>query len=90
MNKVKGSLFDYGGTLDTGGCHWGKMLWHAWEQAEMPVTEQQFRQAYVQVERRLGRENIIQPDDTFHKTLETKVRWQKWVWRIIRVLRMPK
>ena len=73
MNKVKGYIFDYGGTLDTGGCHWGKMLWHAWEQAEMPVTEQQFRQAYVQVERRLGRENIIQPDYTFHKTLETKV-----------------
>ena len=70
----KGYIFDYGGTLDTGGCHWGKVLWHGWQQAGVPVTEAQFREAYVHAERTLGKTPIIQPDYTFRKTLETKVR----------------
>lgn len=73
---TEGWLFDYGGTLDTGGQHWGKVLWHAYERRHMPVTEQQFREAYVHAERTLGKNPIIQPDDTFRKTLETKVRLQ--------------
>ena len=73
---TEGWLFDYGGTLDTGGQHWGKVLWHAYERRHMPVTEQQFREAYVHAERTLGKNPIIRPDDTFRKTLETKVRLQ--------------
>lgn len=76
MSKVKGYIFDYGGTLDTGGCHWGKMLWHAWQQSGASVTEQQFRQTYVQVERHLGSEPVIKSDYTFRKTLEVKVRME--------------
>ena len=71
---TKGMIFDYGGTLDTAGCHWGKMLWHAYERQQIPVTEQQFRDAYVFAERTLGRNPIIQPDDTLHRTLSTKIR----------------
>ena len=67
-------IFDYGGTLDTAGCHWGKMLWHAYERQQVPVTEQQFRDAYVFGERALARNPIIKPDDTFHRTLSTKIR----------------
>ncbi|MBR5918788.1 MAG: HAD family hydrolase, partial [Prevotella sp.] len=71
---IKGMIFDYGGTLDTAGCHWGKMLWHAYERQQIPVTEQQFRDAYVFAERTLGRNPVIKPDDTFHRTLSTKIR----------------
>ena len=71
---IKGYLFDYGGTLDTAGCHWGKMLWHAYERQAVPVTETQFREAYVYAERLLGREPLIRPDYTFHKTLAVKIR----------------
>jgi putative hydrolase of the HAD superfamily len=71
---IKGMIFDYGGTLDTAGCHWGKMLWHAYERQQVPVTEQQFRDAYVFGERTLARNPIIKPDDTFHRTLSTKIR----------------
>ena len=70
----KGYIFDYGGTLDTGGCHWGKVLWHGWQHAGVPVTETQFREAYVYAERTLGKTPIIQPDYTFRQTLEAKVR----------------
>lgn len=71
---IKGIIFDYGGTLDTAGCHWGQMLWHAYERQQVPVGEQQFRDAYVYGERTLGRNPIIKPDDTFHRTLSTKIR----------------
>ena len=73
---TKGYIFDYGGTLDTGGCHWGMMLWHAYQHIGVPVSEAQFREAYVHAERTLGRTPIIQPDFTFRQTLEAKVRLQ--------------
>lgn len=71
---TKGLIFDYGGTLDTGGCHWGKRIWHAYEKCGVPVTEDLFREAYVYAERELGRNPIIQPDYTFRKTLSVKLR----------------
>ena len=74
FDNLKGIIFDYGGTLDTCGQHWGKKLWHAYERQHVPVTEQQFRDAYVYGERTLGRNPIIKPDYTFHRTLATKIR----------------
>ena len=71
-----GYIFDYGGTLDTGGQHWGQALWHAYERHQVPVSEVQFREAYVHAERTLGSQHIIQPDFTFRQTLETKLRLQ--------------
>lgn len=69
-----GYIFDYGGTLDTGGHHWGKVIWHAYERQQVPVDERRFREAYVYAERTLGRNPIIQSGDTFRTTLETKIR----------------
>ena len=74
--KTKGYIFDYGGTLDTGGRHWGKVIWHAYEQQQIPVGEEAFREAYVYAERTLGKNPIIQSDDTFRRTLEEKIRLQ--------------
>lgn len=71
---IKGFIFDYGGTLDTRGCHWGQMLWHAYERNAVPVNEPQFRESYVYAERTLGTNPIIQSRYTFHKTLQIKVR----------------
>ena len=71
---TKGYIFDYGGTLDTGGCHWGKRIWHAYVKCNVPVSEELFREAYVYAERELGRNPIIQPDYTFRKTLDVKLR----------------
>ena len=71
-----GLIFDYGGTLDTGGQHWGQAIWHAYERHHVPVTEAQFREAYVHAERTLGRNPIIRPDFTFRQTLEKKLQLQ--------------
>lgn len=74
MNSPRAYLFDYGGTLDTGGCHWGRVLWRAWQLAGVPVGEAAFREAYVFAERTLGRGGIIGPKDTFRQTLDVKLR----------------
>ena len=50
------------------------MLWHAYQRQQIPVSEEQFREAYVYAERTLGRTPIIQSDYSFHKTLEVKIR----------------
>lgn len=73
---IKGYIFDYGGTLDTGGHHWGKVIWHAYERQQVPVSEAQFREAYVHGERTLGKNPIIQPAFTFRQTLEKKLQLQ--------------
>ncbi len=72
--ETQGLIFDYGGTLDTGGCHWGKVLWHAYQEAGVPVAEERFREAYVHGERTLAKNPIIQPDFTFRRTLDEKLR----------------
>ncbi len=74
MAPPKGFVFDYGGTIDTQGCHWGKMIWHAFERMNVPIGEDDFRDAYVYAERTLGRNPIIQTSYSFRKTLEVKLR----------------
>lgn len=71
---IKGYIFDYGGTLDTSGRHWGKVLWQAYMRHNAPITEKHFREAYVHAERTLGSKRIIMPDFTFYKTLDAKLR----------------
>lgn len=70
---IKGYIFDYGGTLDTRGNHWGKVIWHAYERCGVKVSEEQFREGYVHAERTLGKNPIIKPDFTFYRTLDVKL-----------------
>ena len=73
-NEIKGLIFDYGGTLDTGGNHWGKVIWHAYRECRVPAGEALFREAYVYAERELARHPIIQSHYTFRQTLAAKLR----------------
>lgn len=74
--KNSAIIFDYGGTLDTKGDHWGKVIWHAYERNDVPVSEPDFRDAYVFAERTLGKEDIIKSTDTFFHTLDVKLDLQ--------------
>ena len=69
-------IFDYGGTLDTDGRHWAHVLWEGYGEAGVPVTNAQFREAYVYGERALAKAPIVLPEDTFRDVLEKKVRQQ--------------
>ena len=73
---MKAYIFDYGGTLDTRGNHWGRVIWHAYERADIPVSWEQYREAYVYAERTLGRNPIVTPTWTFKKLLDVKLRLQ--------------
>lgn len=69
---VKGIIFDYGGTLDTGGRHWSWVIWDAWRQAGVGTTLEVFRQAYVYAERELARTRHILPEHDFADLLYIK------------------
>ena len=72
--KIKGVIFDYGGTLDSRGVHWSEVLWNGYLLAGVPVTKELFRDCYVAAERELAKVRHILPQDNFHVLLLKKVR----------------
>lgn len=71
---IKGIIFDYGGTLDSGGDHWSEVIWKAWEKAGVPASKEEFREAYVWAERELAKTRHILPDHNFLDLLKIKMR----------------
>ena len=75
---VNALIFDFGGTLDTHGDHWSKVIWRTYLRhgilKELQATS--FREAYVFAERSLGNGHIIRPNYTFKLTLDVKLRLQ--------------
>ena len=76
MSMIKGIIFDYGGTIDTNGIHWGEFIWEQYRLAGMDITHEEFRNAYVHGERSLAKHPIIEPTDTFHTLLRKKMLLQ--------------
>ena len=76
MNGIKGIIFDYGGTIDTDGTHWGEVIWDEYINANVGIEKPSFREAYVHGERTLAKEPIIAPTDTFRTLLEKKMAIQ--------------
>lgn len=74
LSKVKGLIFDYGGTLDSGGNHWSEVIWDAYEKSGVAVDKAEFREAYVYAERELARERHILPAHDFHDMMRIKMR----------------
>lgn len=76
LSKIKGIIFDYGGTIDSNGKHWAEVLWDAYQDQQVPVTKEQFREAYVYGERYLATHPIIEPEDNFYILLKKKTDLQ--------------
>lgn len=74
LQGVKGIIFDYGGTIDSGGAHWSEVIWTAWQKAGIAATKEEFRVAYVYAERELARTLHILPHHNFHDLLLIKMR----------------
>ena len=74
--SAKSLIFDYGATIDTNGIHWGEVILKAYENADIPVSREEFREAYVHVERMLGNQPIIRPKHTFRDVLKIKFKLQ--------------
>ena len=69
---IKGILIDFGGTIDSDGIHWLDAFSEAYALVA-DIPEPLLRDAYVHTERTLGANPIIAPDDSFCKTLQTKI-----------------
>lgn len=73
LHPLSTIIFDYGGTLDTNARHWAHVLWEGYQHAKVPVSEAQFREAYVFGERALAKAPIVKPEDNFHTVLLKKI-----------------
>lgn len=76
INKIKGIIFDYGGTIDSNGKHWAEVLWEAYQYNNTPVTKEQFREAYIYAERYLATHPVIKQNDDFGILLRKKTDLQ--------------
>lgn len=75
--KIKGVIFDYGGTLDTNGVHWFEVFCNAYRNAEVDVDKETLRKAYIFGERAMeNNSEHINPADTFRDNLKMKVEYQ--------------
>lgn len=80
ITKIKGILFDYGGTIDSNGLHWAEVIWMGYEAVQVAVTKEAFREAYVFGERTLGKNPIVKPHHTFLDMLRLKCALQiQWL-----------
>ena len=76
LSAVKGIIFDYGGTIDSNGAHWAEVLWDAYNDVNVPVTKEAFREAYVYGERYLATHPDVQPNHNFYDLLKIKTDLQ--------------
>lgn len=74
--RVKGIIFDYGGTIDTNSRHWAEVLWEKYQEFNVPVDKASFREAYVHGERSLAKFPLIKPEHNFHDMLDIKLNIQ--------------
>lgn len=76
ITRIKGIIFDYGGTIDSNGKHWAEVLWESYQDNRIPITKEQFREAYVYAERYLATNPIVLPENNFLDLLKAKVQTQ--------------
>lgn len=76
MSSIKGIIFDYGGTIDTNGIHWGELIWQEYCNSGIEIERKLYREAYVHGERSLAKSPIIEPTDTFRTLLHKKMAIQ--------------
>lgn len=74
--NIKGLIFDYGGTIDTNGCHWAEAMFLAYRNAGVLLDKSGFREAYVHAERTLALQPLISPTDDFLRVLILKIGLQ--------------
>ena len=78
--KIKNVIFDYGGTLDTGGTHWADIIYNAYRRHAVLISEADFKKAYIIAEKALTLYHLVKPSDTFKMVLFTKIRIQlEWM-----------
>ncbi|MDR1258412.1 MAG: HAD family hydrolase [Tannerellaceae bacterium] len=79
-DKIKGIIFDYGGTVDSNGVHWAEVIRTAYESLHIHVGLEAFREAYKHGERVLAKNRVVLPGHNFWHVLRLKVEAQlQWL-----------
>lgn len=76
FTDIAGIIFDYGGTIDTNGKHWAEVLWNKYQEFNVPVSKEAFREAYIFGERTLAMKPLIKAEHNFKDVLFIKVGLQ--------------
>ena len=75
-NTIETLLIDYGGTVDTDGIHWSAVLRDRYRELQIPVSDDDFREAYIHGERTLATNPLIKPEHNFYDLLLIKAEIQ--------------
>lgn len=73
-SKITTVIFDYGGTLDTGGIHWSEKFWEGYQYFNVPVLKEDFRNAFIFSEKKVPR--IIKPENGLMETYRLQLFYQ--------------
>ncbi len=76
IERIRGIIFDYGGTIDSRGNHWSEVMREGYEACGLHVDKAIFRQSYVTVERMLAVNPLIKPEFTFRDVMGVKLARQ--------------
>lgn len=71
--RIRGIIFDYGGTLDSHGDHWSHIILDAWRDAGVGLSAEDFIPAYIHGERALALPGAVAPTDTFLDLMRKKI-----------------
>lgn len=71
---IQGIIFDFGGTLDTGGDHWSRVIHDYYLKNGVDIAFDHFRKAYVTAERAMA--GRVSSTDTFREMMMLKIRLQ--------------
>lgn len=70
---MKGIIIDYGATIDSNGKHWSEIIWEGYCLCSLPITKEQFREAYIYTERFLAFTPVIQPEYNFFELMQARI-----------------
>ncbi|MBI5402993.1 MAG: HAD family hydrolase [Ignavibacteriae bacterium] len=74
----KAIIFDFGGTIDTGGIHWSVMFEDAYKKAGLNIPEEKFNRAYVQADddlKKIAKDGIKSYPDLLKKQTELQFKY---------------
>lgn len=70
---MKGLIIDYGATIDSNGKHWSEVIWEGYCLVSLPITKEQFREAYIYSERFLAFNPVIKPEYNFYELMQARI-----------------
>ena len=74
ITNIKGIILDYGATIDSDGKHWSEVIWEGYCQMSLPVTKEQFREAYIFAERYIQiTPTCVDADYNFYQLMQTRI-----------------